>query len=268
MRMSFQPILVILMCSAFAALAANAAPAAKLAATPAQLDLGPLEAGAKRQLSFTLANEGAAAATKVTCKATGFTFSKKNVTIAAGATDAFTATYAAAKKAPAKDKALKARIVCGSASVAVQGVLLAKVDSKSAPAVASPATEKAPAAVKPEEPAKPVAAPGVKAKNAPDKILLDDCRDKKGAVPFAHKEHVNENKIACDTCHHTQKGLKAGSDTVVKKCVACHLNPTDKAPSCKEKSTSKNPYHLRCLGCHKEKADPKAPTKCADCHKS
>lgn len=269
MRLTFELVLVALVSSALVAPSARAAaPKVVLAAAPAQLDLGALEAGAKRQVSFALANQGTAAATKVTCKATGFTFDKKNLTIAAGAKETLAATYAAAKKAPAKDKPLKVKITCGTASVAVQGVLLAKIAAKSAPAVAAPPAEKAPDAAKPQEAAKPAGAPGVKAKNAPDKILLDDCRDKKAAVPFGHKQHINEGKIACDTCHHTQKGLKAGSDAVVKKCAACHLNPTDKAPSCKEKSSSKNPYHIRCLGCHKEKSDPKAPTKCADCHKS
>lgn len=268
MRLNFVLVLVALVVPFLAApVARAAAPKTLLAATPAQVDLGSLEAGAKRQVSFTLANSGSTAATKVTCKALGFTFDKKNLTIAAGAKETLAATYAAAKKAPAKDKPLKIQITCSGASVAVQGVLLAKVAAKPAPEVAAPPAEKAPDAAKPQEPAKPLAAPGVKAKNAPDKMLLDDCRDKKAAVPFAHKEHINEGKMACDTCHHTQKGLKADSDTVVKKCASCHLNPTDKAQSCKEKSTSKNPYHIRCLGCHKEKGDPKAPTKCADCHK-
>lgn len=269
MRLTLELALITLAASTLAAHPASAAaPKAALVATPAQVDLGALEAGAKRQVSFALANPGPAAATKVTCKASGFAFDKKNLTIAPGASETIAATYTAAKKAPAKDKPLKVRIACGSAGVAVQAVLLAKVAAKAAPETPVPPAEKPPEAVKAQEPAKPVGGPGVKAKNAPDKILIDDCRDKKAAVPFGHKQHINEAKIACDTCHHTQKGLKAGSDAVVKKCAACHLNPTDKAQSCKEKSTSKNPYHIRCLGCHKEKADPKAPTKCAECHKS
>ena len=39
---------------------------------------------------------------------------------------------------------------------------------------------------------------------------------------------------------------------------------------CSEKSTKKNPYHITCIGCHKEdkkeNADTTAPTKCTACH--
>ncbi len=103
-------------------------------------------------------------------------------------------------------------------------------------------------------------------------MTIKECQANKPPVVFPHKAHAIDRKLACDTCQHTQKGLKAGSDTLVHKCASCHLDPTDKAPSCKEKGTSKNPYHIRCLGCHKENADKengggKAPTKCAACHK-
>jgi len=263
MRISLDFVLLGLVCSALVALPAHAAASkAKLTATPAQMDLGSLDAGVKRRVSVTLANQGTAEAKKVSCKGSGFTFDKKDVTIAAGAQQAIPGTYTAAAKAPAKDKAVSSKITCGSASVAVKGILLAKAVAKPAAVAATPA-----AVAQPAEPAKSAASAGVKAKNAPDKMVLNDCKDKKAGVPFAHKEHFTENKIACDTCHHTQKGLKAGSDTAVKKCAVCHLNPTDKAPSCQDKSTSKNPFHVRCIGCHKDKGDPKAPTKCTECHK-
>ncbi|MBI5610484.1 MAG: cytochrome c3 family protein [Deltaproteobacteria bacterium] len=252
-----------LVCTA-ATPAQAAAAKAKLVATPATADLGNLEAGAKKVVNFTLENQGGAEAKKVACKGSGFAFDKKGLTIAAGGKEAIAATYTAAKAAPAKAKALSGKITCGGAVVTFKGSLQPK-------AAAAPAAK--PAETKPEPKAdakpegKPAESAGTKAKNAPDKVSLKECQATKPPVAFAHKEHIAENKLACDTCHHTQKGLKAGSDTPVKKCASCHLNPTDKAPSCKEKSAAKNPYHIRCIGCHKEKGDEKAPTKCAGCHK-
>jgi hypothetical protein len=112
------------------------------------------------------------------------------------------------------------------------------------------------------------AALAAKAKDAPEKITVQECKTKKPVVVFDHKKHFTDNKIECVTCHHEQKDLKAGADVEVQKCSACHLDPKDpKAQSCKEMSPAKNPYHVRCVGCHKEKKDPKAPTKCDDCHK-
>jgi hypothetical protein len=114
------------------------------------------------------------------------------------------------------------------------------------------------------------AALAVKAKDAPDKITIDQCKAKKPVVIFDHKKHFTENKIECVTCHHEQKDLKAGADVEVQKCATCHLKELkEKAQSCQEMSPTKNPFHVRCLGCHKEKKDndPKPPTKCDDCHK-
>jgi hypothetical protein len=107
------------------------------------------------------------------------------------------------------------------------------------------------------------------AKAPPKKMVIDACQKKKPPTPFDHEAHGK--LTACDTCHHTQKGLKAGSNTEVKKCAACHKEP-EKAdtPKCTEMSSKKNPYHIRCTGCHKEvaKKDPskKAIKKCDTCH--
>jgi len=70
---------------------------------------------------------------------------------------------------------------------------------------------------------------------------------------------------AKNTCHHTQKGLTAEA-TEVKPCASCHLDPEKpETPSMREMSLSKNPFHKRCIDCHKTEA--KGPTKCAECHK-
>lgn len=108
------------------------------------------------------------------------------------------------------------------------------------------------------------------AKEAPETVTLDDCMAKKSAVTFPHAKHV-EAKLECKTCHHTQADLVADSETVVETCASCHLEPEKaETPKCSEMSTKKNPFHIMCLGCHKDtvKADAtkKAPTKCDDCH--
>ena len=107
------------------------------------------------------------------------------------------------------------------------------------------------------------------ASQAPDKVTIDDCVAKKTAVAFPHGEHAKA--IACDTCHHTNKGLKAGEATEVATCGSCHVAPEKaETPKCSEMSATKNPFHIGCVGCHKEelakKADTKAPTKCDQCH--
>ena len=107
------------------------------------------------------------------------------------------------------------------------------------------------------------------ATKAPDKVSLDDCVAKKTAVAFPHGEHAKAH--ACETCHHTQKGLKAGDATEVATCGTCHVTPEKaETPKCAEMSSTKNPFHMLCVNCHKEelakKADTKAPTKCEQCH--
>ncbi len=104
-----------------------------------------------------------------------------------------------------------------------------------------------------------------KAKNAPVSITIKECQAKQPPVVYPHKQHV-DLKIACKTCHHKQPDLTATSDVEVKPCTSCHLNP-EKAttPSCKEMSSTKNPFHIRCVGCHK--TEKKGPTVCSGCHK-
>lgn len=107
------------------------------------------------------------------------------------------------------------------------------------------------------------------ANQAPEKSTIDDCVAKKSAVEFPHQAHAE--KLACKTCHHTQADLTAESTVAVESCGSCHNTPEKaETPVCSQMSTTKNPFHITCVGCHKEevakKADSKAPTKCDQCH--
>lgn len=101
----------------------------------------------------------------------------------------------------------------------------------------------------------------------PDKVQVDIAAKKQPAVVFDHAKHGDKLVKTCETCHHTEKGLtKAKVDSVdVKKCSECHLNPKDpKIPNQREMSLTKNPFHIRCISCHKEQK--KGPTVCTGCH--
>ena len=100
----------------------------------------------------------------------------------------------------------------------------------------------------------------------PGKVKVDVAAKKQPPVTFDHAKHGDTLVKSCDTCHHTNKGLtKAQAGKVdVKKCSECHLNPQGKVPSMREMSPTKNPMHIRCLGCHKEQK--KGPTVCTKCH--
>lgn len=97
----------------------------------------------------------------------------------------------------------------------------------------------------------------------PETITLDKAQAKWPPVTFTHKKH--EKMAACDTCHHTQKGLTAEAKEVVP-CSSCHLDPEKpEIPSMRQMSLKKNPFHIQCINCHKKEG--KGPTKCAECHK-
>jgi len=103
----------------------------------------------------------------------------------------------------------------------------------------------------------------------PETVTIDDCVAKKSATTFNHKAHLEVTE--CKNCHHTQEGLTADSGEKVELCGSCHVTPEkDTTPICSQMSSSKNPYHIRCTGCHKKmvKEDEtiKAPTKCDGCH--
>jgi len=101
------------------------------------------------------------------------------------------------------------------------------------------------------------------AHHGPATLKIDEAAKKQPAVTFAHDKHTARAK-SCDTCHHTQKGLKTDEGVKVVKCSTCHLDPKDKAPSMREMSLTKNPFHIRCISCHKEQK--KGPVVCTGCH--
>ncbi len=107
------------------------------------------------------------------------------------------------------------------------------------------------------------------AQDMPGEIIIDDCVAKQSAVRFDHAAHAKTRE--CSTCHHTQEGLAAGSGDAVEKCSTCHNEPEKaETPKCSEMSPKKNPFHINCMGCHKEAVEKDssvtAPTKCAECH--
>ena len=102
------------------------------------------------------------------------------------------------------------------------------------------------------------------AHHGPVNVVINAAAKKQPAVPFSHEKHGKLVKT-CDTCHHTQKGLTTDQGTKVVKCTTCHLDPKDaKIPSMREMSMTKNPFHERCIACHKEQK--KGPTACTGCH--
>ncbi len=110
-----------------------------------------------------------------------------------------------------------------------------------------------------------VAGMAAMAGEAPETATIDDCMDKKAAVEFPHQAHFEVTE--CTTCHHTSEGLTADAEMEVQACGACHVEPeADTTPACSQMSLKKNPYHLNCVGCHKESGQEAAPTKCDDCH--
>jgi hypothetical protein len=102
----------------------------------------------------------------------------------------------------------------------------------------------------------------------PETVVIKEAQKKQPAVTFSHSKHSTTLVKSCDTCHHTQKGLTADKATAtnVVLCSKCHLDPKDaKVPSMREMSLTKNPFHIRCISCHKEQK--KGPTACTACHK-
>jgi hypothetical protein len=103
-------------------------------------------------------------------------------------------------------------------------------------------------------------ASGLAAKAPPKQISIDKSKSKQPAVTFNHEEHAKTLKIGCKTCHHkgkTEQGCESSG---------CHEGKAkDKTPGAQEASPTKNPFHIRCIGCHKEKG--KGPKACKECHK-
>jgi hypothetical protein len=107
------------------------------------------------------------------------------------------------------------------------------------------------------------------AADLPGNITLEGCGTKQPPVDFDHAKHAEGTQ--CAECHHTQPDLTATAGEAAT-CVSCHKDPKDEAPDCSEMSPTKNPYHINCMGCHKDavKKDAslkgKAPTTCKQCH--
>lgn len=103
----------------------------------------------------------------------------------------------------------------------------------------------------------------------PEKIKIDEAAKKQPPVAFDHAKHGDKLAKDCGVCHHTQKDITKAAAVAnkvdIKKCSTCHLNPAKAdIPSMREMSLTKNPMHIRCIGCHKEQK--KGPTVCNQCH--
>ncbi len=103
------------------------------------------------------------------------------------------------------------------------------------------------------------------AKPQPKEVTLDKCKKKKSAVVFPHADHAKKRKVPCKKCHHTKKNESCSK-------AGCHAGKArkdaktgKKIPGCAEMSMKKNPFHILCAGCHKEKKQ--GPRKCKECHK-
>jgi hypothetical protein len=97
------------------------------------------------------------------------------------------------------------------------------------------------------------------AAKAPKQVVIKDCQKTKPPVAFPHEAHVKVAKNNCKTCHHTGQQKACGS-------AGCHAGKAEgKRPGCAEMSPSKNPFHIKCIGCHKKES--KGPKTCAECHK-
>ena len=102
----------------------------------------------------------------------------------------------------------------------------------------------------------------VKPADAPETITIDGAAAKQAAVEFPHQLHFDLTE--CTTCHHTQEVAK-DADLEVETCTSCHLNPAEATtPDMAQMSLKKNPFHLKCVACHK--TEKKGPTKCMECH--
>jgi hypothetical protein len=72
--------------------------------------------------------------------------------------------------------------------------------------------------------------------------------------PATEFHKVMSDKIACTTCHHNSKDIKA--------CKDCHNKPFNLSNP--NKPGLKAAYHQRCANCHKDKFN--GPNSCVGCH--
>ena len=105
------------------------------------------------------------------------------------------------------------------------------------------------------------------AHHGPATVTIDAAKAKQPGVVFSHDKHRTKLVPKCETCHHMNKGLTEANaaSAKVQKCASCHLDPKGKVPGMRSASLTANPFHINCIGCHKEQK--KGPTVCKDCHK-
>lgn len=105
------------------------------------------------------------------------------------------------------------------------------------------------------------------AHHGPATVTIKAAAAKQPAVTMNHELHSTKLVKTCETCHHMNKGMTAENvaKAKVQKCSSCHLDPKDNAPSMREASLQKNPFHSLCIGCHK--TEKKGPVACTACHK-
>ena len=98
----------------------------------------------------------------------------------------------------------------------------------------------------------------------PEKVTVKAAVAKQGPVTFDHAKHATTLVKTCETCHHNQKGLTKDTKGEVKKCTACHLDTNGKIITMRDPTLTKNPFHVRCVACHK--TAKKGPVACSGCH--
>jgi hypothetical protein len=108
------------------------------------------------------------------------------------------------------------------------------------------------------------------AAEVPEKILIQNTgykRITKGPVPFDHKKHQTDYKIACTECHHKYENGKNvwKEGDPVQPCKACHSPLKSQGKIVKLELA----FHKNCRNCHRElKKEGKktGPTTCNKCH--
>jgi hypothetical protein len=98
----------------------------------------------------------------------------------------------------------------------------------------------------------------------PEKVTISAAAAKQGPVTFNHAKHATTLVKTCETCHHNHKGLTKETKAEVKKCTGCHLDTKGKIITMRDPTMVKNPFHIRCVSCHK--AAKKGPVICTGCH--
>ncbi|HSP14481.1 MAG TPA: cytochrome c3 family protein [Thermoanaerobaculia bacterium] len=99
----------------------------------------------------------------------------------------------------------------------------------------------------------------------PEKVTINVPNAKQPPVTLDHAKHATKLVKTCETCHHNHKGLTKDSKVAVEQCTSCHLDTKGNVMlSAREMSMTKNPFHVRCVGCHK--TAKKGPVACTACH--